>query len=108
MDRWELNDYIRENEIPTIKNWVDFVESHFEELREKQDKVELDLTDDFKINPYQLCSALEEIGFEKYDSDENGWEMDYWFYFERNGFKIEIQGTAMIYELKLVVYFDKD
>ena len=107
MNRWELNDYIRENEIPTIKNWIDFVESYFEELREKHDKVELDLTDDFKINPYQLCSVLEEMGFEKEDDyDQNGWEMDYWLYFKRDEFKIEIQGTAMIHELKLVVYLE--
>lgn len=106
IDKWELNDYLRSNEIPSIKRWIDFVEVHFDELREKQDKIELDLSD-FKINPYQLELALEEIGFEKdEDYDTNGWEMDYWIYFERNGFKIEIQGTAIIHELKLVVYLE--
>ena len=106
VDKLELNDYLRNNEIPSIKKWIDFVEVHFDELREKQDKIELDLSD-FKINPYQLQLALEEMGFEKdEDYDINGWEMDYWIYFERNGFKIEIQGTAMIHELKLVVYLE--
>ena len=106
VNKWELNDYLRNNEIPSIKKWIDFVEVHFDELREKQDKIELDLSD-FKINPYQLQLALEEMGFKKdEDYDINGWEMDYWIYFERNGFKIEIQGTAMIHELKLVVYLE--
>lgn len=105
VNKWELNDYLRSNEIPSIKRWIDFVEVHFDELVEKQDKTELDLSD-FKINPYQLKLALEEMGFEDYDWDSNGWEMDYWIYFERNGFKIEIQGTAMIHELKLVIYLE--
>lgn len=104
-NKWELNDYLRNNEIPSIKRWIDFVEVHFDELVEKQDKTELDLSD-FKINPYQLKLVLEEMGFEDYEWDSNGWEMDYWIYFERNGFKIEIQGTAMINELKLVVYLE--
>ncbi len=104
-DKWVLNDYLRSNEIPSIKRWIDFVEVHFDELVEKQDKTELDLSD-FKINPYQLKLVLEEMGFEDYEWDSNGWEMDYWIYFERNGFKIEIQGTAMINELKLVVYLE--
>lgn len=105
VNKWELNDYLRSNEIPSIKKWIDFVEVHFDELVEKQDKTELDLSD-FKINPYQLKLVLEEMGFEDYEWDSNGWEMDYWIYFERNGFKIEIQGTAMINELKLVVYLE--
>ena len=105
INKWELNDYLRNNEIPSIKRWIDFVEVHFDELVEKQDKTELDLSD-FKINPYQLKLVLEEMGFEDYEWDSNGWEMDYWIYFERNGFKIEIQGTAMIHELKLVVYLE--
>lgn len=105
INKWELNDYLRNNEIPSIKRWIDFVEVHFDKLAEKQDKTELDLSD-FKINPYQLKLALEEMGFEKYDWDDNGWEIDYWIYFRRNGFKIEIQGTAMIHELKLVVYLE--
>ena len=35
VDKWELNDYLRNNEIPSIKKWIDFVKVHFDELREK-------------------------------------------------------------------------
>lgn len=105
--RWDLTDEIRNGIGVRIKDWIDYIETNFHILQEEKDEEELDLTD-CGINPYQLESFLEELGFEHYDSDENGWEMDYWIYFRRNGFKIHIFGTGIIYELKLVVYFDED
>ena len=107
MNRWDLTDEIRNGIGVKIKDWLNDIETNFDFLQEKKNCAELDLTD-CGINPYQLESFLEELGFEDYDSDKNGWEMDYWIYFRRNGFKIHISGTGIIHELKLVVDFDED
>lgn len=105
MNRWKLTDEIRNGIGVKIKDWLDYIETNFNILQEEKDKEELDLTD-YEINPYQLWKFLEELGFERYDSEKNGWEMDYWIYFEKNGFKVYIYGTAIINELKLVVDFE--
>lgn len=105
MNRWNLTDEIRNGIGVKIKDWLDYVETNFHILQEEKDKEELDLTD-YEINPYQLWKFLEELGFERYDSEKNGWEMDYWIYFEKNGFEVYISGTAIIHELKLVVDFE--
>lgn len=103
--RWDLTDEIRNGIGVKIKDWIDDIETNFHILKEETNCEELDLTD-CGINPYQLESFLEELGFEKYDWDSNGWEMDYWIYFRRNGFKIHISGTGIIHELKLGVDFE--
>lgn len=105
MTRWKLTDEIRNGIGVKIKDWLDYIETNFHILQEEKDKEELDLTD-YEINPYQLWKFLEELGFERYDSEKNGWEMDYWIYFEKNGFTVYISGTAIINELKLVVDFE--
>lgn len=105
MNRWKLTDEIRNGIGVKIKDWLDYIETNFNILQEEKDKEELDLTD-CEINPYQLWKFLEELGFERYDSEKNGWEMDYWIYFEKNGFKVYISGTGIIHELKLVVDFE--
>lgn len=104
-NRWELTDEIRNGIGTKIKDWLDYIETNFHILQEEKSYEELDLTD-CGINPYQLCKFLEELGFERYDFDDNEWEMDYWIYFRRNGFKPYIRGTGIIHELKLVVDFD--
>lgn len=107
--RWDLTDEIRNGIGVRIKDWLDDIETNFHILQEEKDEEELDLTD-CGISPYQLCEFLKELGFERYDWDDNGWEMDYWYwiYFKRNGFKIHISGTGIIHKLKLVVDFDED
>ena len=103
--RWDLTDEIRNGIGVKIKDWIDDIETNFHILQEETDCEELDLTD-CGVNPYQLKNFLKELGFEEYDWDRNGWEMDYWIYFRRNGFKIHISGTGIIHELKLVVDFE--
>ena len=105
--RWDLTDEIRNGIGVKIKDWIDDIETNFHILQEEKDEEELDLTD-CGINPYQLERFLEELGFEYYDLDKNGWDMDYWIYFRRNGFKIHICGIGIIHELKLVVNFDEN
>lgn len=103
--RWDLTDEIRNGIGVKIKDWLDYIETNFPILQEETNCEELDLTD-CNINPYQLCEFLKELGFEKYDWEDNGWEMDYWIYFTRNGFKTYVRGTGIIHELKLVVDFE--
>lgn len=105
-NRWDLTDEIRNGIGVKIKDWLDNVELYYDNLASEKSMEELDLTD-YEINPYQLCKFLEELGFKRYDSDDNGWEMDYWIYFRRNGFKTYVRGTGIIHELKLVVDFDE-
>lgn len=107
MNRWDLTDEIRNGIGVKIKDRLDYVEANFHILQEEKNKEELDLTD-CSINPYQLCEFLKELGFERYNWDDNGWEMDYWIYFRRNGFKTYVRGTGIIHELKLVVDFEED
>lgn len=107
MNRWDLTDKIRNGIGVKIKDWLDYVEANFHILQEEKNKEELDLTD-CSINPYQLCEFLKELGFERYNWDDNGWGMDYWIYFRRNGFKTYVRGTGIIHELKLVVDFEED
>ena len=107
MNRWDLTDEIKNGIGVRIKDWLDYIETNFHILQEEKDEEKLDLTN-CGINPYQLKNFLKELGFEEYDCDSNGWEMDYWIYFRRNGFKIRISGTGIIHGLKLVVDFDED
>lgn len=107
MNRWGLTDKIRNGIGVKIKDWLDYVEANFHILQEEKNEEELDLTD-CGINLYQLCKFLEELGFKRYDSDDNGWGMDYWIYFRRNGFETYVKGTGIIHELKLVVDFEED
>lgn len=107
MNRWNLIDEIRNGIGVRIKDWLDYVKTNFHILQEEKNYEELDLTD-CGINPYQLCEFLKELGFERYNWDDNGWEMGYWIYFRRNGFKTYVRGTGIIHELKLVVDFEED
>lgn len=107
MNRWDLTDEIRNGIGVKIENWLDYVETNFYILQEEKNYEELDLTD-CGINPYQLCEFLKELGFERYNWDDNGWKMDYWIYFRRNGFKTYVSGIGIIHELKLVVDFEED
>ena len=42
---------------------------------------EIDLTKE-DLCPGNVRKVLEELGYERYDWDENGWEQDTWYYFE--------------------------
>lgn len=37
------------------------------------------------ISLYDCEKALEELGYEQYDTDTNGWEMDFWWFFCAEG-----------------------
>lgn len=48
--------------------------------------------------------ALEELGYEHVDSDTNGWEMDFWWFFEEEGLPgLIVSGCG--YNGDLYIYF---
>lgn len=98
MSRWELTDEIEQEFLPIVKGFIDEVEGS-----EQDSEYELNLTDT-ELNPYTLWKLLEKLGYEKEDIDSNGWQMDFWITFEKEGHKtLEIDCTGITFELKLVV-----
>lgn len=101
---WELTDEQKQKFIPIIKEYVDKLEST--DLDDTVDELELTFQG---IGPYQLSKILEELGYEEDEdcpSDSNGWEMDFWLYYNHPGKKnyaerLVISGTGMTFELQL-------
>ena len=113
MNRWILTDEIRNRIKPLLVEWFEFVENLTEERLERvelSEPLEIGLSDK-GINPYQLKTLLEELGYEKDDMDRNGWEMDFWIYMNRKDGKcfasgcenIVIGGCGMTFELKVYI-----
>lgn len=97
MSKWALTDDMRKKFIPIIQEFINKVEAV--EFPDES----LELTDT-ELNPYTLGLLLEEFGYEKVDIDENGWQMDFWITFEKEGYKtLTIEGTGITFEFKLYV-----
>lgn len=97
MSRWQLADEVRNKFTPIVKEFINKVES--EEFPEDI----LQLTDT-ELNPYALWKLLEELGYEEVNTDRNGWQMDFWITFKKEGFKtLTIEGTGITFEFKLYV-----
>jgi hypothetical protein len=98
-NRWTLTDKAKEVYTPIIQEFIDLLERTEEG---DDDNLFLDFSDKIIINPYTLWKLLEELGYETLDSDQNGWQMDYWIYFHKKGFKkLCIEGTAITHAFKL-------
>lgn len=55
------------------------------------------------LNPYNLWKILEKLGYEKYDEDSNGWEIDFWIRMKKPGYKpLAIEACGMTFEMKLI------
>lgn len=102
MNTYCLNDEVREKFKPQVEEFISLLEE------EKIEELDLDLT--FKgISPMQLKELLEELGYEDMDLDTNGWEHDFWWYFNnpnKKGYakKLCISGCSMAFEMKLYAY----
>lgn len=93
--RWHLTDSVREIYGPRVKSILDEID-HGDEADELK---EFDLSD-LGFNPHTLCKYLEELGYEKGTQDDNGWELDFWIPFRKDGHTpIEVFGTGIIFEL---------
>lgn len=96
MNRWVLTDETKEKSGQTIQNFLYLIDKgEAAELRE------IDLSDS-GFNPYTLCEYMEELGYEEGTQDENGWELDFWIPFRKDGHTpVEVYGTGMTFELGL-------
>lgn len=115
MNKWQVTDEIKAKFIPMLKEYFGKVESLTEEQSDnvQEGDLALELTD-VGINPYQLRVLLEEeFGYERTDSDRNGWELDFWIYMRRTDGKtfpsgcqnMVISGCGMTFTLVLDIKY---
>lgn len=111
MSKWDLTDEIIKKIEPIISAWMTKMENMTDEevSQTPNEAFCLELTDT-GINPYQLRKLLEtKYGYEHVDSDQNGWEMDFWLYMKRKDDKsfpsecqrLVICGCGMTFTLTL-------
>ena len=96
MNRYELREEVREK-------WIEKINEHIEKIERSSEPSQciLDLSDT-EINPYTLGTMIEELGYDLIDNAINGWEMDFWNTYEKEGKKeLQISGSGIIFELKL-------
>lgn len=100
MNRYQLNEKVKELYLPIIKEHINKIENLNLEEEIPYD-VELDLSDS-PLNPYTLWEMLEELGYERVDQDKNGWQMDFWIYFKKeNCENLVVRGCGITFELIL-------
>lgn len=88
---YQLTKEEREKYIPYIKQCI----------KELETKKTISLNDT-TLNPYNITSILEELGYEEVNFDSNGWEWDFWFTFVKNGAKdIVVQGCGITFDLQI-------
>ena len=101
---WEVTEELREKFTPIIKEYIDKLEQT--NLEDEPEQLELTFQG---IGPYQLSKILEELGYEEDEDcpmDTNGWELDFWMYYnhpDKKNYaeKLVISGTGITFELKL-------
>jgi len=98
-NRYALTDEVRLKWTSKILQMIEKIENNSTE----NDLLEFDLSDT-ELNPYTLCEILEAEGFEKGDQDDNGWQMDFWIPFTKEGYEkiFKVEGTGITFELNLV------
>lgn len=96
MNRGNLTDNVRNKCGQDVLTFLETIDkSDSEELRS------IDLSDSM-FNPYTLCEYLEELGYEKGTQDDNGWQLDFWIPFRKDGHTpVEVSGTGITFELSL-------
>ena len=98
-----MNRYILKNE--TKEKYIPIITEHIKKIEDNTEEsfydIELDLTDS-ELNPYTLCKLLEDLGYMKTEIDNNGWDMNYWIYFEKQNYSmLLIRGTGITGEFFL-------
>ena len=111
-NRWLVTNEIRSKFLPILQNYLSKMESLTEANMERMEDKDFGIVfSDTGINPYQLQTLLEELGYELIDNERNGWELDFWIDMERSDLKefpsgcerLVIYGCGMTFELKLTV-----
>jgi len=99
MSGWALTDEVKERFTPIIQEFIDKIET----MDYVDEESGLNLSDT-ELNGYTLWKLLEDLGYEQTELDHNGWQMDFWIRFEKEGFKtLSVDGTGITFELALNV-----
>jgi hypothetical protein len=100
-NRYILTDEVKEKFLPIVQDLINQVESY---NGDNKNSPEVDLSGT-EINPYTLRKLLEDIGYkesEDEDMETNGWQMDFWIYMYKPGYKpLTISGCGITFDLKL-------
>lgn len=96
MSRYTLKESVKNKYQKSVEDFIKKLET-----TNDGDYVEKDFSDT-ELNPYTLGILLEDLGYERINQDDNGWQMDFWITYEKEGCKpISLQGTGITFELKL-------
>lgn len=112
MNRWKLTKEVREKYLPIINGFLEKVRSVTDEQIDNfdNDYFTIDLSGT-ELNPTTLIDLMKEVGYEKVNSDENGWQWDFWIdmrstdnvVYPTECERLCIHGTGMTFELHLSV-----
>lgn len=92
-NRWHTTQEQKEKFIPLITEFI-------EKMRENLDEEAFIDFYNQGISPEQLRDILvDDMGFEEKDFDHNGWELDFWITFSKDGVDYMIAGTGMTFEM---------
>lgn len=73
------------------------LDSYLKSYHEAPDNCEEEIKlDDLDVVPYRVWEYLEELGWEQTEIDDNGWELDFWITFEKEGEpKLDLTGSGI-------------
>lgn len=100
-NRYLLDESVRQKYIPIIREHIHKIANcNLEETSRYNLCLELS---DTELNPYTLGKILvDDFGYEDEDMDTNGWQMDFWNYYTKEGMpRLCIQGCGITFELNL-------
>lgn len=83
----------REKFLPELKKFINEVEANPKEYKE------IDFTEK-GINPFQLWTLLNELGYEDEPLEDNGWQLDFWVHFVKDDcVELVLYGTGITFEV---------
>lgn len=82
------------------EKYLPYIRQCIERL-EKEEVDNISLTDT-SLNPYNVESIVQELGYEELDFDCNGWDWDFWITFRKDKTKnIIVSGNGITADLKI-------
>jgi len=120
--RWKLTKEMREKWRPVVEEWLGKLEKLTEkEVRDLEEnatteeleaRFKMDLSDT-EMNPSRVAELLKELGYEDDETEDNGWQWDFWWTYKKEGVSfpsgceaLKISGTGATFELVLSVDTD--
>lgn len=112
INHWVPTEQQRSLILPILCEYDKFIRRDWDDYDAENaiNKTMLDFTG-WPINPFQLQTLFEEIGYEVIDREHNGWECDFWIYMKPKDNAvlafgedcIVISGCGMTFELNVNV-----